>query len=81
MGVYLFELDKRKKGKPEVRSHLRSIKNFHRNPLMHPEQSLENVDEALDLLAAIRSSIGYMLREIPGAATPPLLEQMGDQPE
>jgi hypothetical protein len=32
---------------------------------MHPEQSLDSVDAAIDLLAAIRSSIGYMLREIP----------------
>jgi hypothetical protein len=74
MGVYLRELDKREKGKKAVRSHLRSIKDFHRNPLMHPEQSLEDVDQALDLLAAIRCSIGYMLQEIPSDA--PLLEQM-----
>jgi len=77
MGVYLRELDKLKKGKPEVRSHLRSIKDFHRNPLMHPEQSLDSVDQALDLLSAIRSSIGYMLREIPGGGVP-LLESMAD---
>lgn len=70
MGVYLRELDKRNAGAPAVRSHLRSIKDFHRNPLMHPEQSLENVDEALDLLAAIRCSIGYMLKEIPGSEMP-----------
>lgn len=41
---------------------------------MHPEQTLENVDEALDLLAAIRSSIGYMLREIPVGSFAPLFE-------
>lgn len=75
MGVYLRELDNRNKGKKSVRSHLRSIKDFHRNPLMHPEQSLEDVDQALDLLAAIRCSIGYMLQEIPSDA--PLLDQMG----
>lgn len=74
MGVYLRELDKLKKGKESVRSHLRSIKDFHRNPLMHPEQSLEGVDQAVDLLSAIRCSIGYMLPEIGMAA--PLLEQM-----
>jgi hypothetical protein len=75
MGVYLRELDKLNKGKAAVRSHLRSVKDFHRNPLMHPEQSLENVDQALDLLAAIRSSIGYMLQEIP-SLTAPLIEQL-----
>lgn len=75
MGEYLKQLDRLEKGKPAVRSHLRSIKDFHRNPLMHPEQTLENVDQALDLLAAIRSSIGYMLKEIP-ALTAPLFDQL-----
>jgi hypothetical protein len=74
MGVYLRELDKRDKGKKSVRSHLRSIKDFHRNPLMHPEQSLESVEEALDLLAAIRSSIGYMMQEIPVGSFAPLFD-------
>ncbi len=64
MGVYLRELNRKGAGKQSVRDHLKSIKDFHRSPLMHPEQSLETVDEALDLLAAIRSSIGYMLAEI-----------------
>ena len=56
MRNFFIELDKLHKGEKSLRSHLRSIKDFHRNPLMHPEQSLETVDEALDLLAAIRSS-------------------------
>jgi hypothetical protein len=80
MGVYLRELDKLKKGKDSVRSHLRSIKDFHRNPLMHPEQSLETVDEAIDLQAAIRCSIGYMLQEIPEGADVPLLDQIAAPP-
>lgn len=75
MGVYLRELDSLDKGRMATRLHLRSIKDFHRNPLMHPDQSLENVDQALDLLAAIRCSIGYMLQEIPGN-DPPMLAAM-----
>lgn len=78
MGEYLKQLDKLEKGRPAVRSHLRSIKDFHRNPLMHPEQSLSSTDEAIDLLSAIRCSIGYMLQEIPGEANAPLLEHMED---
>lgn len=74
MGDYLGQLEKLDKGKKAVRSHLQSIKDFHRNPLMHPDQSLENVDQALDLLAAIRSSIGYMLQEIPAQSVAPLIE-------
>jgi len=65
MGVYLRELERLGKGKKAVLDQLQSIKDFHRNPLMHPEQSLESVEEAIDLYSAIRSSIGYMLREIP----------------
>jgi succinylglutamate desuccinylase len=76
MGVYLRELERLKKGREEVRSHLKSIKDFHRNPLMHPEQTLESVDQALDLLSAIRCSIGYMLQEIPADHGAPLLEQL-----
>lgn len=79
MGVYLRQLEKLDKGRPEVRSHLKSIKNFHRNPLMHPEQTLDNVDQALDLLAAIRCSIGYMLQEIPSDNGAPLLENITDE--
>jgi hypothetical protein len=78
MGVYLAELDKLNKGKKAVRLHLRSIKTFHRNPLMHPEQSLENMDQALDLLTAIRSSIGYMLQEIPLDSATPLFDDMSE---
>lgn len=65
MGVYLTQLNALNKGKKSVREHLKSIKDFHRNPLMHPEQSLDSIDEAIDLMAAIRCSIGYMLKEIP----------------
>jgi hypothetical protein len=64
MGVYLRELNRLRKGKESIREHLKSIKDFHRNPLMHPEQSLDSVGEAISLLAAIRCSIGYMLTEI-----------------
>ena len=65
MGVYLSELERADKGNKLVRAHLQSIKDFHRNPLMHPEQSLETIDEAIDLMSAIRCAIGYMLKEIP----------------
>lgn len=68
MGVYIRELDAADAGRKSVRDHLRSIKDFHRNPLMHPEESLNTIDEAIDLMAAIRCSIGYMLAEIPGPA-------------
>lgn len=75
MGVYLRELNKLEKGNRLVRAHLQSIKDFHRNPLMHPEQSLDSVDQAIDLMSAIRCAIGYMLKEIamPIASVPQVL--------
>jgi hypothetical protein len=78
MGVYLRELENKNVGNKQVRDHLRSIKDFHRNPLMHPDHTLESIDEAIDLMAAVRCSIGYMLAEIPlpstssGGVLPPL---------
>ena len=68
MGVYLRRLNELDKGKKSIREHLKSIKDFHRNPLMHPEQSLETVDEAISLMAAIRCSSGYMRTEIQPAS-------------
>ncbi|WP_156488822.1 MULTISPECIES: hypothetical protein [unclassified Erythrobacter] len=64
MGVYLSALRDAGAGKKSTLSQLQSLKDFHRNPLMHPEQSLETVDAAIDLMAAIRCSVGYMLDEI-----------------
>ena len=35
-----------------VRAALKDIKNLHRNPLIHPEHTLESVDEAIESLLA-----------------------------
>ena len=64
MGIYIDELRKNNYGPKKIVEHLKSIKDFHRNPLMHPDQSLNSVDEAIDLMSAIRCSIGYMLQHI-----------------
>lgn len=64
MGVYLAKLKELKLGKESTLNQLQSLKDFHRNPLMHPEQSIDTVDDAIDLMSAIRCSIGYMLKEI-----------------
>lgn len=64
MGVYLSALRKLECGNKSTLNQLQSLKDYHRNPLMHPEQSIDDEDAALDLMSAIRCSIGYMLREI-----------------
>jgi hypothetical protein len=67
IGTYLRELDKLKVGDPRVKTALRDLKDLHRNPLIHPDQSLESADEAIDLLSAVRAVVGQMLKEIPVA--------------
>jgi len=65
MGVYLRQMEKENFGDEKIRSALKDIKNLHRNPLIHPEHSLDNVDDAIDLMGAIRAVVGSMLKEIP----------------
>lgn len=59
-------------GDMNIRSALDNIREFHRNPIAHPDQSLESDEQALSLYAAIRAAMGYMLDKLPpaGPATP-----------
>lgn len=65
MGDYLKLLSDHNLGDQKVISVLKSIKDLHRNPLMHPGDSISGPDEALNLYAAVRAAIGYMLDRIP----------------
>jgi hypothetical protein len=47
-----------------ITSCLSNVKDLHRNPLMHPEQIIENADDAIALLNTIHTSITAMLREL-----------------
>lgn len=73
MGAYLGELKRRKKGKGsgKVRAVLTEIKNLHRNPIIHPEHTLDQ-KQAMALMGVIHASITYMLEEIPSPIAPPL---------
>lgn len=64
IGAYLEAFKKHKAGDPKVLAALDSIRELHRNPLMHPEQSLENVEEAIALHGAINSVVVHMLKAI-----------------
>ena len=46
IGDYLNELDNYNAGDAKVKSALRDLTRLHRNPLIHPEDTLESVDEA-----------------------------------
>jgi hypothetical protein len=53
---------------------LAGLKNFHRNPVLHPDDRLQDIEEAIALLGSINTVITYMLKAIspgPLTLTPP----------
>ena len=69
IGAYIREMETAKVGDGKVLTALRQIKDFHRNSLMHPEETLD-LDQAIALLGIVQSAIVAMLPIIP----PPALE-------
>ena len=64
MGAYIKALEDVDNVPEGIIIYLRNLKDLQRNPLMHSEQSIENVDDALALLNAIHTSITAMMKEI-----------------
>lgn len=72
LGVYIKQLTKYGYGSPKVIAALQQIKDLHRNPLIHPEVTID-LDEAVSLFGMCNSAISAMLKEIPApipAASP-----------
>lgn len=65
IGAYLKLLDKYGVGNAKVLAALDSLRSLHRNPLLHPRESLQSVDEAMSLYGAIQSVMVHMLKVIP----------------
>lgn len=65
IGDYLVELKKLGKGDAKVTSALKDLKDLHRNPLIHPEHTLETTDEAVALLGGVLAVVTPMLKAIP----------------
>nr|WP_321439312.1 hypothetical protein [uncultured Hyphomonas sp.] len=63
IGSYIAQMDKLSVGDNKVRASLNQIRDLHRNPLMHPEDSL-TVEEAVILLGISVSVVAQMLRHI-----------------
>ena len=61
----LEDLEKKDSGNAKVIAALKSLKDLHRNPLIHPDESLESIDDAIALLNATHSVVVHMLKEIP----------------
>lgn len=65
IGDYLKKLDEFSAGDKIVRAALRDLKDLHRNPLIHPETSLDDVDEAYALYCGVFAAMQAMLKVIP----------------
>lgn len=65
IGEYLKKLNELKVGDDRVKAALRDLNKLHRNPLIHPEQRLETVDEAYALYCSVFAAMEPMLRAIP----------------
>lgn len=65
IGDYLVALEQHGAGEAKLKTSLRDLKDLHRNPLIHPEHSLESVDEAISLLGIVRTVVTEMLKQIP----------------
>lgn len=70
IGGYLEAFRKHGKGDAKVMAALDSLRELHRNPLMHPEQRLESVDEAISLYGAVQSVVVHMLKALPPHSDP-----------
>ncbi|MCI1143710.1 hypothetical protein MOP88_17680 [Sphingomonas sp. WKB10] len=70
MGDYINIMKTKKVGDLRVIEVLKGLKDLHRNPLMHPDDSIDTIDEALSLYAAVRAAIGYMIDRITNEPEP-----------
>jgi hypothetical protein len=66
IGSYLKQMDKLAIGNAKAKAALQQIKDLHRNPLMHPRESL-SLDGAVQLFGIVQSAVGAMLKDIPTA--------------
>ena len=43
---------------------LAALKDFHRNPVLHPDDRLDSIEDAIALLGVVHTVIAYMLTAI-----------------
>lgn len=61
-------------GDSKIIGALSTLNNLHRNPVLHPEQRLDSVEDAIALLGQIHTTVTHMLKALPEAPltlTPP----------
>lgn len=62
---YLKALARSRKGPPKLKAALKDLKDLDRNPVLHPEYSLTNIEETDALMGMIRNAMVQMLAKIP----------------
>ena len=65
MEVWIKALEDEPNHDKKVVSALRDLKDLHRNPVLHPQQSLDDVNDAIALAAAVYGAMLHMLKAIP----------------
>jgi hypothetical protein len=65
MGDYLKKMNDLKVGDKKVKAALRDLKDLHRNPLMHPEDHIASVSDAIGLMGGVQAAMSLMLKELP----------------
>lgn len=79
LGTYISELRKRTDHDPLIVSVLDQIRALHRNPTMHADYTLLDVEEAISLFGIVSSAIRYMLQEIEKCRLP--IQESGPSPQ
>ena len=70
IGAYIDAMKNHQVGDKVVFGALSTLAHLHRNPVLHPDQRLESVEEAIALLGSINTVVSYMLKTLP----PPTLQ-------
>jgi hypothetical protein len=73
MGDYLNAMDQKGVGDAKVRAALKDLKDLHRNPLIHPEHSIDTADDAIALMNGVHNVVVYMLKQIPTISPTPVV--------
>ena len=79
MGTYARKLEELNKGAKKTVSAIKQLTELHRNPLIHPNDSL-TLDEAKALMGMCQSVVSAMLKEIPSSASRPPLSVFASPP-
>lgn len=64
--AYIDSMKNLKVGDQKIFAALADVARFHRNPVLHPEDKLDSVEDAVALLGTIYSALMAMLKVLPG---------------